>query len=293
MSPASTSPAWPRRATTTAYLGDRRRCASLSKCWVRSTMTCVHTSPNGDILVYPQCDLTAAPSGRMPVGSAFFDIIIRQPEIDEEKLDPRTTWKNSGRLQRKTRTISSAPRALRGRATAGIVASFSGTSFGDVGLVPAPALKNPKNIRDVAECHLSTRTRRGYIRCIFERQCEIALANLARIHARNGDATDCMYVCGKSFPSTSPLSAKPASQHFGTKRCFRGSDAFATGACGCGDPSKSISTFHQASSSAIGRAATAVSVAHDQPGRESLSLWQLLFAFICLYMARLMISSTM
>ena len=56
------------------------------------------TSPNGDILVYPQGDLTAAPSGRMPVGSAFFDIIVRQPEIDEEKLDPAANLEEFGPL---------------------------------------------------------------------------------------------------------------------------------------------------------------------------------------------------
>jgi uroporphyrinogen-III decarboxylase len=46
---------------------------------------------------------------------------------------------------------------------------------------------------------MSTRTRRGYIHRVFERQCEIALENLARIHARVGDAVDGMYVCGTDF----------------------------------------------------------------------------------------------
>src|SRR5260370_7617473 len=51
---------------------------------------------NGDILMYPEGDETAAPSGRMPVGSAFFDSIIRQPEIDDEKLDPADNLEEFG-----------------------------------------------------------------------------------------------------------------------------------------------------------------------------------------------------
>ena len=37
----------------------------------------------------------------------------------------------------------------------------------------APSLKNPKGKRDVAEWYMSTRTRRGYIHRVFERQCEL------------------------------------------------------------------------------------------------------------------------
>ena len=42
----------------------------------------------GDVLIYPQGDTTSSPSGRMPVKGFFFDAIIRQHPIDEEKLNP-------------------------------------------------------------------------------------------------------------------------------------------------------------------------------------------------------------
>ncbi len=157
------------------------------------------TSPNGDILVYPQGDLTAAPSGRMPVGSAFFDIIVRQPEIDEEKLDPADNLEEFGPLSDEDLDHIERSARTAGASGYGVVGSFGGTSFGDVGLVPAAALKNPKGIRDVAEWYMSTRTRRGYIHRVFEGQCEIALANLASVHSRIGDSVDCMYVCGTDF----------------------------------------------------------------------------------------------
>jgi uroporphyrinogen-III decarboxylase len=46
---------------------------------------------------------------------------------------------------------------------------------------------------------MATRSRRDYVHRVFERQCEIGLANLARIHAVVGDNVDAVYVCGTDF----------------------------------------------------------------------------------------------
>ncbi|MGO9262209.1 MAG: uroporphyrinogen decarboxylase family protein [Bryobacteraceae bacterium] len=161
------------------------------------------TEPNGDILIYPQGDETAAPSGRMPMGSAFFDAIVRQPEIDEGKLDPADNLEEFGPISEED--LDHIERSVRAACASGygVAAGFGGTGFGDVALVPGTSLKNPKGIRDVAEWYISTRTRRGYIHQVFERQCEIGIRNLARIHARIqariGDAVDCLYICGTDF----------------------------------------------------------------------------------------------
>jgi len=157
------------------------------------------TRPDGDILIYPQGDETAEPSGRMPVGSAFFDAIIRQPEIDEEKLDPADNLEEFGALSEED--LDHIERSARAACVSGwaVAAGFGGTGLGDVALVPGTSLKKPKGIRDVAEWYISTRTRRGYIHAVFERQCEIGIQNLARIHARIGDAVDCVYLCGTDF----------------------------------------------------------------------------------------------
>ena len=174
------------------------RCSTASTVLVPGDFR-TRSEPNGDILVFPEGDESAAPSARMPKGSYFFDAIIRQPEIDEDKLDPADNLEEFGpisdadldHLERAVAAASGTDRA--------VVANFGGTSFGDIALVPAVALKNPKGIRDVAEWYMSTRSRRGYIHRVFERQCEIALANLARIHARIGNPVDCVFVCGTDF----------------------------------------------------------------------------------------------
>ncbi|HUO28056.1 MAG TPA: uroporphyrinogen decarboxylase family protein [Bryobacteraceae bacterium] len=157
------------------------------------------TEPNGDILTFPEGDETAPPSARLPVGSAFFDTIVRQPEIDEAKLDPADNLEEFSPISEED--LSHIERSVRAVAGSGygVAASFGGTAFGDIALVPAPFLKNPKGIRDIAEWYISTRSRRSYVHIIFERQCEIGIQNLARIHARIGDAVDCVFLCGTDF----------------------------------------------------------------------------------------------
>jgi hypothetical protein len=80
-----------------------------------------------------------------------------------------------------------------------IVANFGGTSFGDIALVPAPWLKHPRGIRDVEEWYISTVTRRDYVYRVFERQCEIGLANLERLHQVVGDKVSVIFVTGTDF----------------------------------------------------------------------------------------------
>ncbi|MCX6631464.1 MAG: methyltransferase [Candidatus Solibacter sp.] len=155
--------------------------------------------PGGDILIFPKGDTSAAPSGRMPVGSAFFDTIVRQAAFDENNLDPADNLEEFGAiseadLEHVARSVDRANSTGRG-----VVATFGGTAFGDIALVPGPFMTNPKGIRDITEWYVSTRSRRPYIHQIFERQCEIGMANLARIHERVGNTVQAVFVCGTDF----------------------------------------------------------------------------------------------
>jgi hypothetical protein len=153
---------------------------------------------NGDTLIYPGGDTAVPPSGRMPRGGYFFDAIVRQQPLDEDSLDPAD---NLEEFQPIAQTdLDHWARAARAAdASRGVIASFGGTAFGDIALVPAPSLKHPRGIRDVTEWYVSTRSRQAYIHKIFERQCEIALANLERIHALIGDSVQAAFICGTDF----------------------------------------------------------------------------------------------
>ncbi len=156
--------------------------------------------PDGSILMYPEGDRSAPASGRMPRGGFYFDGIVRQPPIVEEKLDPRDNCEEfapiaDDELDYFAREIG----RLHAETDKAIFANFGGTAFGDIALVPAPWLKHPRGIRDVAEWYISTATRKDYIYKVFEYQCGIALANLQRIFARVGNKVSIVYMTGTDF----------------------------------------------------------------------------------------------
>ena len=154
---------------------------------------------NGDTLIYPEGDLSATPSGRMPQSSYFFDAIIRQKPIVEEDLNPEDNLEEYGLVSDDDleywRTTTKKARAT-GKA---VVAGLGGTALGDIAHVPGIKLKKPKGIRDITEWYMSILMRPDYIREIFDRQTEIAVENFKRLHKVIGDNVDAVFICGTDF----------------------------------------------------------------------------------------------
>ncbi len=155
--------------------------------------------PNGDILMYPEGDKNAPPSGRMPNGGFYFDTIIRQEPIDDDHLNPEDNLQEFQLIsEEELKHFQTRAEHLEASGKA-VLASLGGAAFGDIALVPAPWLKHPKGIRDVAEWYMSTASRRDYVYEVFERQCEIALANWEKIRAVAGDVISAVFVTGTDF----------------------------------------------------------------------------------------------
>jgi len=153
--------------------------------------------PNGDLVMYPEGDRSAPPSGRMPKGGYYFDTIIRQDPIDEDRLDPEDNLEEFTPIgDAELARLAEDAKRLHADTARAIVANFGGTSFGDIALVPAPFLRHPRGIRDVEEWYISTHARQDYVRQVFEGQCEIALDNLARIAKAVGDRPQVLFVTG-------------------------------------------------------------------------------------------------
>jgi len=157
-------------------------------------------APDGSIYQYPEGDKTVPPSGHMPKDGFYFDSTVRQEPIDEERLNPEDNLEEFGPISEDDlQYFGAEAERLYRESGRGILASFGGTAFGDIALVPAPWLKHPKGIRDVAEWYMSLVSRRDYVYRVFERQCEIALQNLERIHQVVGDKVDAVFVTGTDF----------------------------------------------------------------------------------------------
>lgn len=162
---------------------------------------CFNTEPdeNGDILMYPEGDLSAPPSGKMPKDGYYFDTLIRQEPIIEDQLRVEDNLEEFRDLSDEglEHFIRQADHLYAtGRA---ILAGLGGTAFGDIAHVPAPSLKHPRGIRDVTEWYISTASRRDFIYEIFERQCEIALRNWTRINQAIGSKITAVFVTGTDF----------------------------------------------------------------------------------------------
>ncbi len=155
--------------------------------------------PNGDILMYPEGDRSAPPSGRMPEGGFYFDAIIRQPPIEAENLNVEDNLEEFGPIPPgEVAHLRAETERLAGTGAA-LVGNFADAGFGDIALVPAPSLKHPRGIRDIEEWYVSTVSRRDYVRAVFDGQCEAALENLSRIHEAVGEQIDVLFVTGTDF----------------------------------------------------------------------------------------------
>ena len=155
---------------------------------------------NGDILMYPEGDKSVPPSGRMPKGGFYFDSVPRQLPLDDDHLKLEDNLEEFAPISNQDLTfLGREAERLWTETDKAILANFGGTAFGDIALVPGPWLKHPKGIRDVEEWYVSTVSRRDFVYKIFERQCEIGIKNLEKIHQVVGERVAGVMLSGTDF----------------------------------------------------------------------------------------------
>ena len=155
---------------------------------------------NGDILLYPEGDQSVPPSGRMPKGGFYFDSIPRQLPLDENNLKLDDNLEEFGPISDADLAhLKREAEKLWTETDKAVLGNFGGTAFGDIALVPGPWLKHPKGIRDVEEWYVSTAMRRDFVYKIFERQCEIGIKNLEKIHQVVGNRVTAVFASGTDF----------------------------------------------------------------------------------------------
>lgn len=156
--------------------------------------------PDGRIFMYPKGDKSVPPSGEMPKGGYYFDSIIRQDFFDENNLSVEDNIEEFELLSDEDLEFYEVgSKRLFENTDKAIFASFPGLGFGDIALVPAPWLKYPRGIRDIEEWYISLASRREFVEEIFERQSEIALANLEKIFAAVGNRINVIMMSGTDF----------------------------------------------------------------------------------------------
>jgi hypothetical protein len=164
---------------------------------------------NGDILMYPEGDTSVPPSGMMPKTGYFFDAIDRQQPIDDSKLRIEDNLEEFGPVTQEDLAYWKNQVASLGNNTRAVVASLGGTALGDIALVPAINLKNPKGIRGVEEWYISTLIREDFITDIYDRQTDIAIENLRQLYEVIGNKIDVVFACGTDFGTQNSTFCSP------------------------------------------------------------------------------------
>jgi len=169
----------------------------------------ITTDDKGDWYIHPEGDTSVPPSGHMPKDGFYFDAICRQEPIDEDHLDVRDNLEEFGPLPDAVVDSMAATAEAAAAAGKGAILSAPGAGFGDIALVPAMWMKRTKGIRDVAEWYMATAANRDYVWAIFEKQCEIALANLAVLADALGDNVQAVFTTGTDFGTQNGLFISP------------------------------------------------------------------------------------
>ena len=164
---------------------------------------------NGDILMYPEGDTSVPPSGMMPKSGYFFDALDRQQPIDDSTLKVEDNLEEFGHITKQELNYWKNQINSLADDSKAVVASLGGTALGDIALVPAINLKHPKGIRGVEEWYISTLIREDFIKEIFERQTDIALANLKELHTVIGNKIDVVFTCGTDFGTQNSTFCSP------------------------------------------------------------------------------------
>lgn len=159
----------------------------------------IATDEKGDLLIYPEGDTLVAASAKMPSTGYFFDSIIRQEPFQEDTLNVEDNLEEFKPVTEEDLAWWADQVTKAKGSQKGVVANFGGTALGDIALVPAPFLKNPRGIRDIQEWYMSSLMRPDYMKEIFERQTDIAVENLKRFYQVVGEDIDVVYLCGNDF----------------------------------------------------------------------------------------------
>jgi uroporphyrinogen-III decarboxylase len=153
----------------------------------------------GDILMYPEGDISVAPSAMMPKSGYFFDAIERQEPIDESKLSVEDNLVQFSYITDSVLAFRKEQLETLEGNDKPLMAAVGGTSLGDIALVPAMSLRKPKGIRSIAEWYMSILTREDFIKELYDKQTDIAIYNLEKLFMVMGNRIDAVDICNTDF----------------------------------------------------------------------------------------------
>lgn len=155
---------------------------------------------NGDIVQYPRGDKTLAPSLRMPRDGLYFDAIVRQKPIDEDRLNPADNLEEFGPIpESELEHFRKSADYLHRNTDCAVILAMPGAALGNVAAIPAPWLESPNGIRDTEEWYISHAIRRDYVYEVYDRQTDISMNNLKLVYEAVGNNIEILYLSGSDY----------------------------------------------------------------------------------------------
>jgi hypothetical protein len=156
----------------------------------------------GDLLISPGGDTRKPPSGRMPKGGYYFDMIPRQQPLDWDRLDPDEFAEQFGPLGDEELSYQQAQAEhFHSNTEFGLVSGLFPGSLGDFAQVPGCEMDEPKGVRNLDDWMVAHLTHPEYIKGIFARQTEHALENMELYRQAVGDRILGIFISGTDFGS--------------------------------------------------------------------------------------------
>jgi hypothetical protein len=161
---------------------------------------------DGRVYMYAKGDKNYPPCAVLPKKGYYFDEIIRQEKIDDNNLNVKDNLEEFKIISDDELNYikEEVDKAYYGTDYF-LFGSLVSSGFGDIALVPAPTLKDPKGIRDIAEWYISIGSRKEYVRKIFEGQCDIAIENYKKIFEIVGNKIGAFVITGTDFGTQTSL----------------------------------------------------------------------------------------
>lgn len=155
---------------------------------------------NGDINQHPGGDTSLPPSSRMPKDGLYFDAIVRQKPIDEDKLNPADNLEEFAPIpESELDHFRRSAEYLHTNTDCAVILAMPGTAMGNVAAIPAPWIAEPKGIRDTEEWYISHAIRRDYVYEVYDKQTDIGIGNLKRVYEAVGNNIEILYLSGSDY----------------------------------------------------------------------------------------------
>ena len=151
------------------------------------------------VYVYAQGDTNYPPAGRMPKSGYFFDCTNRQVDELPDPLVVEDNLQEYGPVTEETLNFLADNAKKMNAQDRPVIGNFGGTGLGDVGGIGGPGLKEPRGVRDVAEWYMTLKAEPEFVEELFDRQTDLALQNLEKIHKVVGESVDFVLLCGTDF----------------------------------------------------------------------------------------------